>query len=295
MQQVNYISLNNGLKIPDFGFGTFPQKEELIETIPEAIRAGYRLFDISDNYDNEEYLGSVIRSMKERLNPLDDFFVVTKFSQPYRTNELNVCFAESEKKLAGKIDIYLLHWPYPFLWRHQWRKMEDLYFAGKCKAIGVCNFEIPNLKKLLKICRVPPAINQIERHPMFQQQEIVDFCKYNNIQVMAYSPVGRKSKELFDSNILKSISEKHSKTVSQIILRWDVDTGVIPIPSSRSSSHIVENQDILSFKLNQDEINRISKLESGKRIRFDPKTRFSIKEKLSFLLTKLRLFIPAIR
>ena len=167
---MNRVSLSNGMIIPAMGFGTYPQKEQLCETAQTAYRVGYRLFDISDNYHNESFLGEAFRSIGE----LDkDTVIVSKFSQPYRTWELDKCFYESKNKLGGKLDIYLLHWPYPYLWDLQWRRMEQLYLVGECAGLGVCNFEIPKLKRLLKICKVKPLINQIERHPLFQQQEIV--------------------------------------------------------------------------------------------------------------------------
>ena len=280
------IKLNNHLLIPCIGFGTFPQKDELFVSVSEAIIDGYRLFDTSDNYNNEDFLGSAIKTHVIQ-NTTDNLIVISKFSQPFRTRILKQCFAESKEKLNNYLNIYLLHWPYPFLWKTQWRIMEDLYLSGKCQAIGVCNFEIDKLRALLKICRVKPAINQIERHPMFQQNDIVNYCKENGIQVMSYSPVARHNKELFNSKILKRIAEKYNKTVNQVILRWDIDTGTIPIPGSRSVEHIKENIDLFDFSLDKDELEQILSLESGKRIRFDPKTRFNWKEKIRFLFLRI--------
>lgn len=171
--------------------------------------------------------------------------------------------------------------------------MEKLYQSGKCKAIGVCNFEISKLKKLLKFAHVKPAINQIERHPLFQQNEIVNFCKENGIQVMAYTPFGRQDEEIFSQNVLQNLANKYSKSIGQIILRWDVDTGTIPIPASKSTKHINENIDIYDFSLTQEEIEKINGLDTGKRIRFDPKKRFTHKEKIKFFITRIKLiFFP---
>ena len=278
------LRLNNNMMIPVIGFGTHPQKEELVKSVDVAIEKGYRLFDTSDNYYNEEFLGKAI------ANRMDEdrkkIVVISKFSQPYRTKEVEKCFWESQGKVSNALNIYLLHWPYPFLWKKQWRAMEKLYLSGKCQAIGVCNFEVNKLKKLLKFCKVKPVINQIERHPLFQQNDIVEYCKGNDIQVMAYSPVARHDKDLFESKELKDIAEKYSKTISQVVLRWDIDTGVIPIPGSRSEEHIEENFKIFDFSLNEKELDQISKLEMGKRIRFDPKKRFSKKEIFRFLLAR---------
>lgn len=284
------IVLNNGFEIPRMGFGTYPQKETLPESARIASAAGYSLFDISDNYNNEEFLG---RAVAGGFCGAEGDVVVSKFSQAFRTRRLRRCFEESRAKLSGKLDVYLLHWPYPFLWKAQWRRMEKLYLAGKCRAIGVCNFEVPKLKELLAFARVKPAINQIERHPLFQQNEIADFCKANGIQVMAYSPLGRQDAEMFGQEVLRDLAKKHSKSVGQIVLRWNVDTGVIPIPGSKSPEHIRENADIFDFSLTKEEIERINGLDAGKRIRFDPKTRFSWKRKVRFFVTRILLpFLP---
>lgn len=249
---------------------------------PRPYWGGVKLIDTSDNYQNEEYVGKGLAQVD-----LSKVTVISKFSQPLRTNELEKCFEESKNNL-GAINIYLLHWPYPYLWKKQWRKMEELYLAGKCEAIGVCNFDLGYMKELLKFCKVKPAINQIERHPMYQQQELVDFCQENDIAVMAYSPVARMDKRLHESPVLKEIAEKYGKTLSQIILRWDIDTGCIPIPASSSEKHIAENYDVFDFILTNEEIEDINSLEAGMRIRFNPRTRFSRIMKLYLLKYKIK-------
>lgn len=286
------MELNNKYEIPSIGFGTFPYKEVIVNSLRKAILGGVKLVDTSDNYGNEDFVGEGLSGVD-----LTDVTVVSKFSQPLRTNELEKCFEESKKKL-GKLNIYLLHWPYPYLWKKQWRKMEELYYAGKCDAIGVCNFDLGYMKELLLFCRVKPAINQFERHPLFQQQELVDFCQGNNIAVMAYSPVARMDKDLQESDILKRLSVKYGKSINQIILRWDIDTNCIPIPASSSENHIKENYDIFDFSLTEDEIDSINALEAGKRIRFNPRTRFSSEEMRIYFLYNIgiyKLFIFAKR
>lgn len=245
---------------------------------------GVNLIDTSDNYQNEEYVGKGLTQVD-----LSKVTVISKFSRPLRTNELEKCFEESKNNL-GTINIYLLHWPYPFLWRKQWRKMEELYLSGKCEAIGVCNFDLGYMKDLLAFCRVKPTINQIERHPMYQQQELVDFCQENDIAVMAYSPVARMDKRLHKNPILKDIANKYGKTTSQVILRWDIDTGCIPIPASSSDKHISENYDVFDFFLTNEEIESIRSLEAGMRIRFNPRTRFTSKRKLEFMIYRSGIY-----
>lgn len=278
------IRLYNGVELPDIGFGTFPQKEELRESVPTAIRAGYQLVDTSDNYLNEAFVGDGLSSVSE--TPV---VVVTKFSQPLRTFDLSKCFEESRQRLGGRIDVYLLHWPFPYLWKDAWKRMEDLYLSGQCKAIGVCNFEKPMLQKLMRFCRVKPMIDQFERHPLFCQRETADFCRDNGIVVMSYSPLARMDQELFSNSVLKSISEQKHKTVSQIILRWNIEHGDIPIPASRRAEHILANFGVFDFRLSKEEVLRIDALDAGHRIRFDPKTRFDQNMKRRFLRYKIKI------
>lgn len=279
------MKLNNGYSTPVIGFGTYPYKEPMITCLPIAIKKnGVGLIDTSDNYQNEEYVGKGLVQVD-----LSKVTVISKFSQPFRTDELEKCFEESKQKL-GAINIYLLHWPYPYLWQKQWRKMEDLYLSGKCDAIGVCNFDLGYMKELLAFCKVKPAINQFERHPMFQQQELVDFCHENDIVVMAYSPVARMDKRLHENPIIKEIADKYGKTTSQVILRWDIETGCIPIPASSSEKHIADNFDVFNFALNDDEIQAINSLEAGMRIRFNPRTRFSRRKKIGMLMYKCGVY-----
>ncbi|MCR4650154.1 MAG: aldo/keto reductase [Lachnospiraceae bacterium] len=278
--------LSNGYEIPVIGYGTYPQKESLPRNLVNAYRAGYRLFDTSDNYDNEAYLG-------EGLTEIDrnDCVVITKYSRSMGEVHFADAFKNSRDKLKSNPDIYLLHWPYPFLWKYHWRQMEKLYLAGEVKAIGVCNFEVDKLEALLRFCKVPPVIDQIERHPLFQQKDIVEYCDSHDIRVMSYSPVARGNKELMESPVLKEIAGKYNKSIGQIILRWDIDTGTIPIPGASGEDHIRDNIDIFDFELTDEELGRISELDSGVRIRFAPKTRFTLKQKIQFLIKRLILIL----
>ena len=287
--KMDYVTLYNGLQLPIIGYGTFPQKDILAHNVPYAYNVGYRMLDTSDNYWNEKFVGNGLASIENA-----DIIVITKFSQPLRTSELENCFNESFCKLKrkGELDVYLMHWPFPYLWKTEWRKMEDLYLQGKCAAIGVCNFDIGYLKELLRVCRVKPMINQFERHPLFQQQELVDLCKNEDIQVMSYSPLARMDDELNMSQTLVKIAKKYGKSVNQIILRWNIDTGCIPIPASSSERHIQENIDVFDFQLTEDEVDEINSLECGKRIRFNPRTRFEKQQIRDFFVESLRIKYP---
>lgn len=275
---MDQVRLYNGFCIPKVGYGTFPNKEKLEDSIQQAYKNGYRLIDTSDNYGNEDFVGHGLKKCP------NDIVVITKFSLPLQANVVKCCFKKSEYKIGRRINIYLLHWPYPYLWKTIWRQMEKLYISGECDAIGVCNFDLGYLKELLSFCKIKPAINQFERHPLFQQDELVKYCQENDIAVMSYSPVARMDKSLHTNNLLNSLSEKYNKTVSQIILRWNIDTESIPIPASVSSNHIKENIDLFNFSLSEEDVNKINKLEIGKRIRFNPRTRFTRKEKLIFFV-----------
>lgn len=278
------FKLDNGLVIPCIGYGTYPQKETLEKNVPIAISLGYRLIDASDNYHNEEYIGNGIRKCESQGNTI----IVSKFSQPNRTYELEKCFEESRMKLGGRIHIYLLHWPYPFLWKAQWKRIEKLYQERKCDVIGVCNFEEKHLRKLLKICSVKPMINQMEIHPFFQQQEMVSFCQENGIQLMAYSPLARMDKTVMDNPLLNRIAQNHQKSIGQVVFRWDIQHNFIPIPGSKTKKHMSDNINIFDFELSQTEMAQIDSLEAGMRIRFAPDRRFTNKEKIRFLINKLR-------
>lgn len=272
---MEWLKLYNGLKIPTIGYGTFPLKEELHRALPYAIKKGYQMIDTSDNYDNEAYVGEALKQLS--YDELDNIIIVSKFSQPLRSQELYKCFQESVSLIDGNhgIDIYLLHWPYPYLWKEQWKRMEELYLKGKCKAIGVCNFEKDKMEELLRICSIKPMINQLECHPYFNQSETVEYCRQNKIIIMSYSPLARMDKELMSDRVICKLAEKYNKLPTQIILRWNIDNGFVPIPASSDETHIAQNIDVLDFKLDFDEIQEINNLEKGKRIRFDPKTRFN--------------------
>lgn len=274
-------TLSNDVRLPAVGYGTFPLKAELVKAIPEAVDCGCRLIDVSDNYGNEEFAGRGLAAAAEGGAKVT---VITKFSRPLKTRSLAKCFQTSVRRLGGRVDVYLLHWPYPFLWRRQWRKMEELYLSGACRAIGVCNFDREKLEQLLRFCRVKPMIDQFERHPLFQQRETADFCRANGIQVMSYSPFARRDVRLMENPVLVEIAARHGKTVGQVIVRWNVEHGDIPIPASRSAGHIRENFSVSDFSLSEEEVARIDALEAGVRVRFDPARRFTWTERGKFLL-----------
>lgn len=291
--QVEEITLSNGFRIPAIGFGTFPNKENLLEIIPNAIQTGYRLFDTSDNYQNEEFVGEAIRKSHSELSgDGDKVITVTKFSQGTAASKFEIVFQKSFRNLfidneEEAIDIYLMHWPYPFLYPYIWKQMEKKYKEGKCKAIGVCNFELKHLNKLMKACEIKPMINQLECHPMFRQATICDYCQSNDIQIMSYSPLARMHPKLMENEILMAIAAKYNKSVSQIILRWNYQHKFISIAGTKSLAHMQNNFNIFNFELRQSDMEQIDSLDCGMRIRFDPNKRFSLLDKLLFVREKL--------
>lgn len=277
-----HVTLANGLRIPTIGEGTFPQKEELILSVKAAYEIGYRLFDTSDNYFNEQYYGVGL----SELDYNEDIITITKFSSPFENWEETFQKSISNiyvNKKVGKL-IYLLHWPYPYLMDKIWHWMEDLYMEGKCDAIGVCNFEVKHLEKLIIGCRIIPMINQFECHPLFQQNGVEEYCRNNGIKVMSYSPFARMDKILMGSSVLKRISEKYNKSTTQIIIAWNIARGRIVIPGASQKTHLIKNYDALNIKLQEDDLIQIDNLECGRRVRLDPNTRFNSDE-----ITKMKI------
>lgn len=259
------------------GFGTYPNKENLIELIPSAINNGFTMLDTSDDYFNEEYIGKI---------NCENIKIFTKYSICSNVLSVDNKFDLSSKKLNNnKIYAYLLHWPYPFLYKKIWKKMERLYLEGRVERIGVCNFDEKHLSKLLKKCKIKPMYNEIELHPLFQQKKLVDFCVKNDIQIISYSPFARMDNELFQNPELNRIALKYNTSVANIILCWNLKKGFIPIPSSSKIKHIDDMcfENIDSIELSKEEIGIIDLLDKGKRIRFNPNTYFSFK-------TKIKLF-----
>lgn len=281
------IVLNNEVKLGEIGYGTYPHKDKLVESIPVAARIGYRLFDTSDNYGNESYVGKAFEKLDDDIKA--SCMVITKFSKPEKTGAMNAYFEDARKKLALNHIIYLMHWPYPFIWKRIWRNMERLYLDGKADAIGVCNFDEKKLNKLLRICEVKPSINQIECHPMFQQRDIVEFCRKNGICIMSYSPLARNDARLMDNKTLVNIAKNHNRTVSEIIIKWNICHNFIPIPSSVSREHMESNFQVYDIELSEEEISQIDELDCNLRVRFDPRKRFTFKNKLKYMLLNIRL------
>ena len=227
--------LSNGIKIPSIGFGTYKSGDnnETAEIVKYALECGYRQIDTASFYGNEVGIGNAIKESKVKR---EDIFLVTKlWNDDHGYDKTIEAFNNSLKRLQVEyLDLYLIHWPNK-LNAETWRAFEDLYKAGKVKAIGVCNFKIGHLEELKKTAKIMPMVNQVEVHPQSSKNEMLNYCIENNIQLIAWSPIMRG--KLFTNELMLNLSEKYQKSVAQVILRWHIQRGVIPIPKSSNKKH----------------------------------------------------------
>ncbi|MGE5628934.1 MAG: aldo/keto reductase [Solirubrobacterales bacterium] len=253
--------------MPWLGYGTYKAKsEECIEGVKEALKAGYKHIDTASFYGNEESVGIAI---KESNIERKDIFLVSKVwneDQGY-DNTLRSFEASIKALNTDYLDLYLIHWPLKIS-RETWRAMEKIYLEGKVRAIGVSNFNIEHLKYVMNNCEVIPMVNQVEFHPELIQHELINFCKNNKIQMEAWSPLMRG--RVLQIPLFKNLSEKYNKTISQIVLRWDLQMGFVTIPKSTNPERIKENTGIFDFELSNEDMLEIEKLNAGLRIGMDP-------------------------
>ncbi|RXZ00137.1 aldo/keto reductase [Fictibacillus sp. S7] len=256
--------LHNGVRMPWLGLGVYKAEDgqEVINAIQYALEAGYRSIDTASFYKNEEGVG---QALMESGVPREELFITTKVwntEQGYETTLQS--FEESRKKLAlDYVDLFLVHWPVSGKYKDTWRALEHLYKEGKVKAIGVCNFEIHHLEDLLGDCEIVPMVNQVEFHPRLTQKELLSYCKGKNIQLEAWRPLLKG--ELFDEPVLVELAKKYEKTVAQVILRWDLQNGVVTIPKSVNKERIYQNSDIFDFELSREDMEQIDRLNTNHR------------------------------
>lgn len=267
------VTLHNGVKMPGFGLGVFKveEGEELISAVKTAIVHGYRSIDTAAIYGNEEGVGKGIREgIKAAGIERSDVFVTSKVWNADLGYEATLQAYETslEKLGTGYLDLYLIHWPVEGKYKEAWRALETLYKEGRVKAIGVSNFQIHHLEELMKDAEIKPVVNQVEYHPRLTQKELQAFCQANDIQLEAWSPLMQG--QLLNHELLQTIAEKHGKSVAQVILRWDIQNGVVTIPKSTKEHRIVENASVFDFELTPEEMEQIDGLNQNLRVGPDP-------------------------
>ncbi|MFK8883134.1 aldo/keto reductase [Bacillus velezensis] len=266
-------TLHNGIEMPWFGIGVFKVEEgaELVNAVKTALVHGYRSVDTAAIYGNEEGVGEGIRQgLQEAGLKREDIFVTSKvWNADLGYEETLKAFDTSLEKLGlDYLDLYLIHWPVKGKYIDAWRALETLYRDGRIKAIGVSNFQIDHLKHLMKETEIKPMINQVEYHPRLTQKELLAFCTEQGIQLEAWSPLMQG--QLLDHPVLQEIAEKYGKSAAQVILRWDLQNGVITIPKSTKKHRIEENANVFDFELSADDMKRIDDLNENLRVGPDP-------------------------
>lgn len=267
--QNSSVKLYNGVEMPWLGLGVHRagSGSEVLAAIKCALQSGYRSIDTATYYQNEHSVGNAIL---ESGIPREKIFLTTKVwnsDQGYHTT-IKVFEESLEKLRTNYLDLYLIHWPQADTTFETWKAMEELYEKGLIRAIGVCNFLIPHLKRLIENSRIKPMVNQFEFHPELVQPELLQFCKENQIQPEAWRPImkGRVN----ELPLLQELSEKYQKSPVQIVLRWDIQKGVVTIPKSVTPERIIHNADIFDFEISAEDVARIDALNRNARMGEDP-------------------------
>ena len=261
------IVLNNGVKMPPIGYGVFrmTNPEECESAVVQAVKTGYRLIDTAAAYENETAVGKAIkRVIAEGIVSREELFVTTKLWITDTSYEkAKEGFQRSLDRLGlDYVDLYLIHQPYNDYYG-AWRALEELYEEGKIKSIGVDNFTQDRMADFLFFNKVKPAVNMIECNVYFQRENECRYLKEQNILMQAWSPLAAGKEDLFTNEILCKIARKHQKSVAQIILRWLVLRGIVPVVKSANPVRIKENLDIFDFSLSEDEMKKITSLDTG--------------------------------
>ena len=252
-------TLNNGVKIPRLGLGVYqtPSGETTFRTVRYALKIGYRLIDTAWLYGNE---GDVGKAILESGIQREDIFVTTKVwntDQGYDST-LNACERSLRRLGLSYVDLYLVHWPVQGMSKDTWKAMIQLLREGKARAIGVSNYEIFHLQDILQNFDVVPSVNQVEFHPFLYQEELLQFCRNNNIQLEAYSPLTRAKK--LNHPILLRLAKKYGKTSAQILIRWSLQHDLVVIPKSIHENRIKENSEVFDFQLEEVDMNLLNSL-----------------------------------
>lgn len=270
--RIPHTILNNGVSMPWLGLGTSRiNQPEALELFTHAIQLGYRSIDTAELYKNEHLVGEAVRHSGTSRS---EFFLTSKVWEDDQGYDQTLrAFETSLQKLGTDyLDLYLIHWPTPSkgLYLDTWKALERLYEEKLVRAIGVSNFSVMRLQEVLTICNIVPAVNQVEVHPRFTQQDLHSFCRAQRIQLEAWGPL--QHGRIFNHPVLIEIAEKYEKTVAQIVLRWHYQRQIVIIPKSTNLERLQSNMDIFSFTITDEDLQRISNLNQNERTGSDPDT-----------------------
>ncbi|MNR87381.1 2,5-diketo-D-gluconic acid reductase A [compost metagenome] len=272
MEATPTLILNDGKRMPQLGLGVWQvSDEEAVDVVRDALNAGYRAVDTAAIYGNEAGVGQAIR---ESGLPRAEVFVTTKIWNTDQGYDQALRAMETSLKRLGMdyVDLYLIHWPTPSQDRYldTWRALERLRAEGMARSIGVSNFKIPHLERLLAASEVVPAVNQIELHPYLQQPEMRAFHAAHGIATESWSPLAKG--QIFGDPVIGELAAKYGKSPAQIVIRWNLDSGQIVIPKSVTPSRLRENLAVMDFRLEPDDLARLTTLDQSRRVGPDPDT-----------------------
>ena len=272
MTSVPQIMLNDGQTIPQFGFGVFQiPPERTAEATSAALRAGYRHIDTAQMYRNEAAVGAAIRDSGVARS---EVFITSKLSNAaHLPADARKAFDNSLSALGTDyVDLFLIHWPLPTRYDGDfistWRTLEEFYRDGRARSIGVSNFQPHHLRRIHQECEITPAVDQIEIHPYFTQDDVREFCAEHQIAIEAWSPIAQG--KVLDDPTITEIAARYGKTPAQVVLRWQIERGDIVCPKSVTPARIRENIDIFDFELSGEDVEAISALNRNERSGADP-------------------------
>lgn len=269
--------LYNGVEIPCIGYGTYltPSDEEGLKAIKDAINAGFYHIDTAAAYQNEHMIAQAI---KESGLERDKFFITSKLWNEEQGYESTLrAFEESCKKLeTDYLDLYLIHWPiavghnddWQVRIKETWRAFEELYKEGKVRAIGVSNFLVHHLDSLIKSADIIPMVNQLELHPKYQQNEVVEYCRKRNIILESWGPLMRG--KAFSNPLLKEVADQYQKDIAQLLIRWCLQKEFLPLPKSMKKERIISNSNVFDFEISNEDMNYIDSLNTDDSYVFHP-------------------------
>lgn len=259
---MDYVTLNNGVKMPILGYGVYQvTKDECERCVLDALKVGYRSIDTAQSYFNEEEVGNAIRKSDV---PREEIFLTTKvWLEHYGEEAAYASALESLRKLqTDYLDLLLLHQPFGDAYG-AWRALERLYEEGKVRAIGISNYYVDRMVEFANFNRIRPMVNQVEVHPFNQQIVAKEWMDKYGIQVEAWAPFGEGRGGLFENPVLKEIGAKYGKTTAQVMLRWHIQRGVVVIPKSTHIERMEENFNVFDFALGEDDMSEITKLDKA--------------------------------